>query len=195
MSKWTRILIALAALDAVLLASRALPVFTSLLTNVLVLVAFFAIARYLLRQSRALWRVRNRLIVTYVFIAVVPILLILALVGMSAYIVSGQVASYLVSSEASRRAAALGGPARILSDLEPARRGPVVDAIIPFLRDRMPGLQVLVTGVQTLHSPPDSTLQAPPSGWQPYTGLVRKDGQFYFMSLARSGDCQVVMLA
>ena len=45
MSKVTRVLIALAAVDAVLLASRALPVFTSLLTNVLVLIAFFAIAR------------------------------------------------------------------------------------------------------------------------------------------------------
>jgi sigma-B regulation protein RsbU (phosphoserine phosphatase) len=195
MSKWTRILIALAAVDAVLLASRALPVFTSLLTNVLVLVAVFAIARYLLRQSRALWRVRNRLIVTYVFIAVVPILLILALVGISAYIVSGQVASYLVTSEVNRRAASLGGPARILSELEPARRGPIVDEMIPFWRDRMPGLEVLVTGIQTLHSPPQSTLEPPPAGWKPYTGLVRKGSRFYFMSLARSGDCQVVMLA
>jgi len=195
MSKWTRILIAVAALDAVLLASRALPVFTSLLTNVLILVGAFAIARYLLRQSRALWRVRNRLIVTYVFIAVVPILLILALVGVSAYIVSGQVASYLVTSEANRRAASLGGPARILSELDPGRRGPIVDEMIPFWRDRLPGLEVLVTGIQTLHSPPDSTLEAPPAGWKPYTGLVRKGGRFYFMSLARSGDCQVVMLA
>jgi sigma-B regulation protein RsbU (phosphoserine phosphatase) len=195
MSKLARILIALAALDALLLASRALPVFTSLLTNVLVLVAFFAIARYLLRQSRALWRVRNRLIVTYVFIAVVPILLILALVGMSAYIVSGQVASYLVTSEVNRRAASLGGPARILSEIDPARRGPIVDEMIPFWRDRMPGLEVLVTGIQTLHSPPDSALEPPPTGWKPYTGLVRKGGRFFFMSLAKSGDCQVVMLA
>ena len=195
MSKGTRILIALAALDAILLASRALPVFTSLLTNVLVLVGAFAIARNLLRQSRALWRVRNRLIVTYVFIAVVPILLILALVGVSVYIVSGQVASYLVTSEANRRAASLGGPARILSELDPGRRGPIVDEMIPFWRDRLPGLEVLVTGIQTLHSPPDSTLEAPPAGWKPYTGLVRKAGRFYFMSLARSGDCQVVMLA
>jgi sigma-B regulation protein RsbU (phosphoserine phosphatase) len=195
MSVWTRILIGLAAVDAVLLASGALGALASLLTDALALIAIFAVARYLIRQSRVLWRVRNRLIVTYVFIAVVPILLILALVGVSVYIVAGQVASYLVTSEANRRAASLAGPARILSELDPARRGPIVNEMIPFWRDRMPGLQVLVTGLQTLHSPPDSTLEPPPSGWKPYTGLVRKDGQFYFMSLARSGDCQVVMLA
>jgi phosphoserine phosphatase RsbU/P len=195
MSVWTRILIALAGLDTVLLAFRALPPVSGLLTDALALVALFAVARYLIRQSRVLWRVRNRLIVTYVFIAVVPIVLILALVGVSVWIVSGQVASYLVTSEANRRAESLGGPARILSELDPTRRGPIVDDMIPFWRDRMPGLEVLVTGLQTLHSPPASTLEAPPPEWKPYTGLVRKDGRLYFMSLARSGDCQVVMLA
>jgi len=56
---------------------------------------------YLLRliryiRQRALWRLRRRLIVAYLFIAVVPILLIVLLVGIGAYIINGQFASFLV---------------------------------------------------------------------------------------------------
>jgi phosphoserine phosphatase RsbU/P len=50
-------------------------------------------------KRRILWRLRWRLMVTYVFIAVVPILLILILVGLGAYIINGQFASFLVSSK------------------------------------------------------------------------------------------------
>lgn len=48
-------------------------------------------------RRRLLWRLTRRLIVTYVFIAFVPIILILLLVGMGAFILNGQFAAYLVS--------------------------------------------------------------------------------------------------
>ncbi len=47
-------------------------------------------------RQRLLWPVRRRLVVTYLFIAVVPILLILLLVGLGAYIINGQFAAFLV---------------------------------------------------------------------------------------------------
>jgi len=49
-------------------------------------------------RHRLLWRLRRRLIVAYVFIAVVPILLIVLLVGLGAFIVNGQFAAFLVAS-------------------------------------------------------------------------------------------------
>ncbi|MGH9432906.1 MAG: hypothetical protein ACRD3T_15325, partial [Terriglobia bacterium] len=57
---------------------------------------------YLLRLGRKvknwlLWGLRQRLIVTYVFIAFVPIILILALAGLGAFILYGQFAAFLVS--------------------------------------------------------------------------------------------------
>ena len=55
-------------------------------------------------KRKILWRLRWRLLVTYVFIAVVPILLILILVGLGAYIINGQFASFLVSSKLHDRA-------------------------------------------------------------------------------------------
>ncbi len=48
-------------------------------------------------RDRMLWRLRRRLIVTYVFIAVVPILLILAMVGLKDFLINGQFAAFLVA--------------------------------------------------------------------------------------------------
>ena len=55
-------------------------------------------------KRKVLWRLRWRLMVTYVFIAVVPILLILILVGLGTYIINGQFASFLVSYKLHDRA-------------------------------------------------------------------------------------------
>jgi phosphoserine phosphatase RsbU/P len=48
-------------------------------------------------RHRLLWRLRRRLIVTYLFIAFVPILLIVFLVGLGAFIINGQFAAFLVT--------------------------------------------------------------------------------------------------
>ena len=55
------------------------------------------LARYGLQNL--IWRLRNRLIVAYLFIAVVPIVLVLALLATTAYVVVGQMAVYLVNTE------------------------------------------------------------------------------------------------
>jgi phosphoserine phosphatase RsbU/P len=48
-------------------------------------------------RHRLLWRLRRRLIVTYLFIAVVPFVLIVALVVVGAFIINGQFAAFLVN--------------------------------------------------------------------------------------------------
>src|SRR5208282_1166698 len=53
-------------------------------------------------RRRMLWSLRNRLLVAYVFIAVVPILLLLALASISAYILYAQLGSYVLSLEVNR---------------------------------------------------------------------------------------------
>ena len=54
-----------------------------------------------------LWRLRNRLIVAYFFIAVVPIILISLLAGLAVAFVGGQISIYLVTSELERRTGSL----------------------------------------------------------------------------------------
>ncbi len=48
-------------------------------------------------RHHLLWRLRQRLIVAYIFIAVVPVLLILVLAGIGLYIVNAQFAAFLVN--------------------------------------------------------------------------------------------------
>src|ERR1700722_2571246 len=72
----------------------------ALLSAVLAIIAAILgvrVTRQVIRKS--LWRLRNRLYVTWVFIGLVPIVLFLALAWAGVYIVTGQVAVYLVSSE------------------------------------------------------------------------------------------------
>src|SRR6266576_3496694 len=57
-----------------------------------------------------IWRLRNRLIVAYLFIAVVPIVLILVLLAGTAYLVVGQTAVYLVDTALNNRMRVLDFP-------------------------------------------------------------------------------------
>jgi phosphoserine phosphatase RsbU/P len=47
-------------------------------------------------RQKVLWRLRNRLIVTYMFIGVIPVVLILAMFGIAGYIVGNQLTTMLV---------------------------------------------------------------------------------------------------
>src|SRR5712692_7884038 len=54
-------------------------------------------ARWL--SARLLWRMRNRLLVTYVFIGVIPLILLVGLAGLAFYLFAGQFATYIVTSK------------------------------------------------------------------------------------------------
>src|SRR6516162_4260627 len=60
--------------------------------------------RLIRRAARqTIWRLRNRLLVTYLFISGVPILLVAALAIMGGYSLVSQLAVYLVTTELQRR--------------------------------------------------------------------------------------------
>src|SRR5580704_11243942 len=50
-------------------------------------------------KRKVLWRLRNRLIVTYVFIGVIPAVLLVAMAGITLYGLAGQFAVFVVTSE------------------------------------------------------------------------------------------------
>ena len=54
-------------------------------------------------RSQLLWRLRNRLIVTYVFIGVIPVLLLVMISLITLYLLAGQFASFVVTSEITTR--------------------------------------------------------------------------------------------
>ena len=53
-----------------------------------------------LRQN-LMWRLRNRLVVTYIFIGVIPVLLLIAMAGVAGYLFAGQFATFVVTQDIS----------------------------------------------------------------------------------------------
>jgi sigma-B regulation protein RsbU (phosphoserine phosphatase) len=68
---------------------------------------WLAIRLLRLAARQALWRLRHRLIVTYLFIAVVPLLLIAGLAALGGYMMVSQLAAYLVTAELEHRIGAI----------------------------------------------------------------------------------------
>ena len=66
-------------------------------------VVLFAILAYRWLKARLLWRLRNRLIVTYVFIGVIPAVLLVAMAFITIYLFAGQFANFVVISELNSR--------------------------------------------------------------------------------------------
>ncbi len=185
-------LLILTAVPAVAFSTGTLVALARLAFFVVATWAAFRLVQYGLR--RAIWRLRNRLLVAYLFIAVVPILLIMALVGLVLYAYTGQVAVYLVSSELDRRAAQLRGMAQYLARIDPAERDDWIRGAAPYLRERLPGLELHVAGATGWHYPPSVPRDLPPTGWSDINGLLVKDDLLYLWAHVNQNGNDVSVL-
>lgn len=98
-------------------------------------------------RDRFMWRLRNRLIVTYVFIGVIPVLLLTLLVGIAGYLFLNQYATSQAMQELDSEVSSLEMmTASIAQDV--AQRPPKnsIDALhdLHFAETRYPGLEVTV---------------------------------------------------
>jgi sigma-B regulation protein RsbU (phosphoserine phosphatase) len=67
----------------------------------------FAIVSYRSVKRKILWRLRNRLIVTYIFIGVIPAVLLVVMSSVTIYLFAGQFANFVVTSEINAQLRAL----------------------------------------------------------------------------------------
>ncbi len=150
-------------------------------------------AARLLRKT--VWRLRNRLIVTYVFIAVVPIVLIATLAVVGAYVLINQLAAYLVTSELDRRIASLDTAAESIVKSDPADRPAVVHRMMDlFYSEHNPGIEILVREPgKVIRYPENGTLPAPSDAWPDKQGLLVRGRQFYAWShrKTKTGDVTI----
>jgi len=143
---------------------------------------------------RMIWRLRNRIIVAYLFIAFVPIVLIVALVMLAGWVLVGQIAVYLVNSELDRRTAALNGVARMLAGTPASKRQNAIHEVAPYIQDRFPKIELLIRDKTIARYPDDSNLSPPPAGWKSASGLLAKDGQLCSWAHVIQGDTEVTLL-
>ncbi len=152
------------------------------------------ITRRILR--RVIWRLRNRLIVAFLFIAVVPILLIATLVGWAARDLAGQIGVYLVHSEFERRITNLRNAAQALLRTPAPQRAPAMPRLGALFRERFPGLEVLVLSrTGPLRFPAGSRLASPPEGWGEASGVLAMDGMLYQWARAVDEETAVTAVA
>ena len=152
--------------------------------------------RLLRRNMRTiLWRLRNRLIVAYLFIAVVPILLIGILVAASGYLLVGQIALYLVNSELERRTEALKAPAQFLAETSALKRQTAVEQVAPYLQDRFPDVEIVIRDGGLYRHPATATANPPPAGWKDTNGLVLRDGWPCSWAHATKGSTEATIIA
>jgi phosphoserine phosphatase RsbU/P len=150
--------------------------------------AFAAVAYFIVRlirwiRSGLLWSLRNRLIVAYVFMAVVPVVLLLTMVGISFYLLELQIGAHLlrddlgehlavIAADRNAIAAALGREPGLKIDqpvspnssatTDPALLRPGVASVIAAAQAQWPELRVYLNhGQQLVRTPktcPDACL-------------------------------------
>src|SRR5215813_13297714 len=178
-------------------AAPALQIWIALAAFFFGLVSFLRLIR---RATRTMiWRLRNRLIVAYLFIAVVPVVLMLALLLGTSYAVVGQTAAYLAYTALNGRMRLLNLPAVAMS------RGPARDpqtALVRYeetLRTAFPGFEILSTGENAFRYPPDSALAHPPEPWKNASGLITKvteeEKHLYAWAHAERNNNEITILA
>ena len=146
-----------------------------------------------------IWRLRDRLIVAYLFIAVVPIVLLLSLMLVTSYALVGQMAVYLVNRELENRARMLSVRAESLTRA-PARDPKIaMTRALSGLQRTFPSFQILATGDQSFVYPEGSQMSPPPVEWKNTSGLVtRKDNgvsHLYIWAHAEQGGNEVTIMA
>jgi sigma-B regulation protein RsbU (phosphoserine phosphatase) len=137
-------------------------------------------------RTRLLWSLRNRLIVAYLFIAVVPILLILTLVVLAGQILYSQLGAYLLYDDIHRRIAMM---ADITDHIAAAHRtlpkGASEEESESVLAEQsklvhgeeLPGLSIVFSDDPSLLR----TVAGP--GKNSFAGLVEEGDRLYLMSL------------
>src|SRR5579883_1969151 len=145
--------------------------------------------------NQAVWRLRNRLLVTYLFIAVVPILLILLLAATGGEFLVQQLAVYLVTSELDRRVENISAAVNSVERASSQDRPGVISGMINlFYLARYPGIElVLHEGSRTLRYPENSTEQGPNILWDDAQGVMTREGRFYLWAHKRTpwGDVTI----
>jgi phosphoserine phosphatase RsbU/P len=164
---------------------------TSAIRSVLKSILLILGAWVFIRISRAivqkmLWRLRNRLIVAYFFIAVVPIILITLLAGLGVALVGGQISIYLVTSELERRTVNLRSTVDFLaSDL--VKTTEMAATVAQFLETRFPGVQIVIRDGGLWAFPQNGNVPTPSADWPQGNGLMVRDEHLYGWAAATHG--------
>jgi len=168
-------------------------VFLSVWAIVYLLGAFALLRRGLRLGRQQIWWLRKRLVVAYLFIAVVPIVLLAILIEVSAYTLASQVGAYLLSSEVDRKIEVLKQSAQTLVRVAPSARVEALRRAGQLFRERFPGSRVVMRERSgAVHGWPEGVLaEPPPEKYGEAEGLLLKDGEYHLWAHVVGDDVDV----
>lgn len=140
-------------------------------------------------RGRLMWRLRNRLIVAYIFMAVVPVVLLLTMAGVASYLVYLQLGAHLLHDDLQDRIAMIRtdvesiasavqqeNAASLRDNPQTALSTPSVASVIDALKTQWPDLRIYVNRGNELVKAGDS---------QEFSGLAEFDHQLAFAAVVR----------
>ena len=194
LGKLERSFISLAAVYFLLLLFAPNSGFTQFLQFVVIVLGIWELMRLSrIGLRKAIWRLRNRLIVAYVLIAVVPLLLIITLVGLGGYIAAGQIEIYLVRSELDRRVSSLQSVLEGLTQVKPGGRQELMRQTGEIYARRYPGVEFLIeNGGSALRWPENAAIDAPSKLPAGSGGIALLRARYYAWSSAVQGGVRFV---
>lgn len=165
------------------------------LSTLAVIVAYVAIPVLLVRvlvrfRQKFLWSLRNRLLAAYAFIAFVPLILMLAMGALAAYIGYTQLAAYLVYQDVQNRLELVADAAAVVIASpenrrpRPANQSPAEPAtsLVRTAADRLPGLEVSIgAGEEILKRSGEANR---------FRGLVQENGEVWLQAVVARGAGQ-----
>ncbi len=150
--------------------------------------------RWLRRNS--LWSVRDRLLVVYGLIGVLPILLLFALVAIGAWALMNELAVYLASSALERRVDSVNAATEALRRLPTAEREVAAAQVAAAFDRTLPGITFYFKDQTGAHRyPPGAPALDIPPGWKDVTGLMVLDSRFYAWAHRIDGKDEITALA
>ncbi len=151
-------------------------------------------------RRRLLWGLRNRLIVAYIFIAVAPVVMLLAIGAITARMVYSQLAGYLlvqdvehhidiVADAADTVASTLNAsmPKSGATSPPPAALSSDLQAHLATVEADIPGLEVNPNSPGRLLSAATPEMSAPSSRGNRFAGLVQSDNRLWLLAEVRHG--------
>jgi sigma-B regulation protein RsbU (phosphoserine phosphatase) len=137
-------------------------------------------------RSRLLWSLRNRLIVAYLFIAVVPVLLLLTLAILAGQILYSQLGGYLLYEEIHSRLGNMADSAANISAAERTLPASISDKVVEDALDaqirvayakELPGLKI------EFHADPRLLSRVGGPNVKEFTGILQSGGQIHLISM------------
>ncbi|HET9315183.1 MAG TPA: hypothetical protein VFQ51_06310, partial [Vicinamibacteria bacterium] len=152
----------------------------------------FKLARFLVRKL--LWRIRTKLIVSSLFIAVVPVVLLTLFFLLAGVLFTGLVASHLLSTEVERQQRDLDSIARAAVSHAPLGEAAMAERM-KAAQARHPGLSwVAVDGARTVSAQGDLPAKAP--AWMKeddFASVVKLPGDDRLRAMSRRGSAFVLL--